>query len=234
MSPSFPREYQLQYLGLEGNVISPTAIDRVLELGDSSEMLSVIDNWSIEAKYVLSLDPSWGSSSFAILLSRFINGRIQILYAEEYERPLFQDVINEIWQLKRRCASLQNIIMDSANTEIYTALCHEFKQNPSLQYLNDKQAWAKKINQPLENYLFVCPVPFSTQGQYMLTHAKRIIEETEDSKALVAISKRYDKLITSLKTAQATENRLEKEATVYDDLFDALRLNLSFYRMENK
>ncbi|MGI8832029.1 MAG: hypothetical protein ACR2IS_05255 [Nitrososphaeraceae archaeon] len=234
MSPSFSREYQLQYLGLEGNVISPTAIDRVLELGDSSEMLSVIDNWSIEAKYVLSLDPSWGSSSFAILLSRFINGRIQILYAEEYERPLFQDVINEIWQLKRRCASLQNIIMDSANTEIYTALCHEFKQNPSLQYLNDKQAWAKKINQPLENYLFVCPVPFSTQGQYMLTHAKRIIEETEDSKALVAISKRYDKLITSLKTAQATENRLEKEATVYDDLFDALRLNLSFYRMENK
>ena len=65
----------------------------------------------------------------------------------------------------------------------------------------------------------------------MLTHSKWLIEETDDDgRALVAIDKRFDKLVTSMKTAQAIENRLDKEATVHDDLFDALRLNLSFYR----
>ena len=34
-SPSFPREYELQYLGLEGNVLSSTAIDRCISLGEA-------------------------------------------------------------------------------------------------------------------------------------------------------------------------------------------------------
>ena len=59
----------------------------------------------------------------------------------------------------------------------------------------------------------------------MLTHTKWLIEEVDEDdggRAMVAIDKRFDKLITSLRTAQATENRLDKEATVHDDLFDSL------------
>ena len=33
-SPSFKREYQLFYLGLEGNIFSPLQIERAVELGE--------------------------------------------------------------------------------------------------------------------------------------------------------------------------------------------------------
>lgn len=102
-----------------------------------------------------------------------------------------------------------------------------------MQYLTEKQNHVKKLGKygQLEKYLFVVPIPFQIKGQDLLSHLKWLIEETdEDGKAMVGIDKRFEKVITSLRTAQAVENRLDKEATIHDDTFDSLRLNLSFYR----
>jgi hypothetical protein len=231
-SPSFPREYQLQYLGLEGNVLSSTAIDRCILLGEQMAQTAPIDNWDIRTKYVLSVDIGWGSSATSIIVSRFVNGKVQIIYSKEFTRPLFQDIIDEIWRLKTKCnGNLQNILMDAANTELYTTLCNEFKQNPSLNYLSNKQAWTKKINQPLESYLFIVPIPFGVHGRNILNHTQRMIEEQEDGSAMIAISKRFEDLITSCRSAYAVEDKLDKERTIFADTFDALRMNLSFYRM---
>jgi hypothetical protein len=48
------------------------------------------------------------------------------------------------------------------------------------------------------------------------------------SKGYLAIppTKEYDKLIISLRTAQARAYSLDKDQTSYDDLLDALRLSL--------
>ena len=40
---------------------------------------------------------------------------------------------------------------------------------------------------------------------------------------------RSDKLITSLRTAVDNDGTLDKEATSYNDIFDAFRLALKFY-----
>ena len=48
--------------------------------------------------------------------------------------------------------------------------------------------------------------------------------------SLIAIDKRFDKLITGLRTAVANEYKLDKEVTSYDDLLDAFRLSLTFYK----
>jgi hypothetical protein len=42
---------------------------------------------------------------------------------------------------------------------------------------------------------------------------------------------KLDKLLTGLRTAVANEYKLDKENTVYDDLVDAFRLALQFYKM---
>jgi len=42
---------------------------------------------------------------------------------------------------------------------------------------------------------------------------------------------KYEKLIVSLRTAQAKEYSLDKEQTSYDDLLDALRLSLKGYNI---
>ena len=39
-SPSFKREYQLFYLGLEGNIFSPLQIERAVELGEYIQRLT--------------------------------------------------------------------------------------------------------------------------------------------------------------------------------------------------
>ena len=41
---------------------------------------------------------------------------------------------------------------------------------------------------------------------------------------------RFDKLITALRTAVDNDGNLDKEATSYNDIFDAFRLALKFYR----
>ena len=88
-SPSFAREYDLQYLGLIGNTFHTKDIDRAIELGKRYNPDRVI----VESQKVLGLDPGWGSSAFGVVLLQVANGRIEVLIAEEYERPRYQSKI---------------------------------------------------------------------------------------------------------------------------------------------
>jgi hypothetical protein len=67
----------------------------------------------------------------------------------------------------------------------------------------------------------------------MLNHTQRIIQETEeDGSALVGIHKSFEDLITACRSAYSIEDKLDKERTVHADTFDALLLNLSWYKWE--
>ena len=46
------------------------------------------------------------------------------------------------------------------------------------------------------------------------------------------ILEKHDKVVTSLRTAQANEYSLDKEQTSYNDSLDALRLSLKGYNIE--
>jgi len=61
----------------------------------------------------------------------------------------------------------------------------------------------------------------------LLAHAKKLVEYSQST---IAINPKFDKLITSLRTAvEKEEGTLDKDATSYDDIFDAFRLALHFY-----
>ena len=45
---------------------------------------------------------------------------------------------------------------------------------------------------------------------------------------------KFDKLITSIRTAFDNDGTLDKEATSYNDIFDAFRLALKFYHFEER
>lgn len=61
----------------------------------------------------------------------------------------------------------------------------------------------------------------------MLEYAKYLLEDPE---GLVAIHPSFQKLITALRTAQATEYKLDKSETSYNDILDAFMLSLQFYK----
>ncbi|MFL6406453.1 MAG: hypothetical protein ACJ71F_05215 [Nitrososphaeraceae archaeon] len=77
----------------------------------------------------------------------------------------------------------------------------------------------------------IVPVNFNKEHKAMLGHCKMILEH-EPGK--IAINPdRFDKLITSLRTAVDNDGTLDKEATSYNDIFDAFRLALKFYSFRN-
>jgi hypothetical protein len=60
----------------------------------------------------------------------------------------------------------------------------------------------------------------------MLAHAKEMLEYQQ---GMVAIHPRFNKLITSLRTAvEKGDGSLDKEVTSHNDCFDAFRLSLMF------
>jgi hypothetical protein len=225
-SPSFEREYCLKYQGLIGNVFSTQSIDNALKVPYNS--LQIEPN----AKKSCGIDPGFGTSSFAIVVTQLVDGKIQVIHAEEYDRPDFSDMINEIWKLKQKCGHITNIYCDSANPVVWQSLKREFDEPFDEKSVREKKAYAMKYNLHIEDQMFVVPVPFAIEGAKMLQHAKWLLEEKdEDCSSLVAIHKeRFHKLVTALRTAIANEYKLDKEQTSYNDILDAFRLALQFYK----
>jgi hypothetical protein len=224
-SPSFPREYELQYLGLVGNVFSSLSIENCQKIQYNPDIINP------NAKKSIGVDAGFGSSKFAIVVTQFVNGKIQVIFAEEYERPNFAAMINRIWEIKQQCGYISNIYCDAANPEIWESLKREFEERYENQYVRDQFAYCKKYNLHIEDRMIIVPVPFSVEGAHMLQHAKWLMEETdEDGSSLIAIDKRFDKLLIGLRTAVANEYKLDKEVSSFNDLTDAFRLALTFYK----
>ena len=189
------------------------------------------ENINPNAKKSIGVDAGFGSSKFAIVVTQFVNGKIQVIFAEEYERPNFAAMINRIWEIKQSCGYISNIYTDAANPEIWESLKRELDERYDVQYVRDQFTYCKKYNLHIEDSMIIVPVPFSVEGSHMLQHAKWLMEETdEDGSSLIAIDRSFDKLLTGLRTAVANEYKLDKEVTSYNDIVDAYRLALIFYK----
>jgi hypothetical protein len=71
------------------------------------------------------------------------------------------------------------------------------------------------------------PVNFNTEHRNMLSNLHAVV-----SKQYLAIDPKYDKLLTSLRTAWAEELNLKKDVTSYDDLIDSLQLALKGFQFK--
>jgi hypothetical protein len=224
-SPSFEREYCLKYQGLIGNVFSTQSIENCQKIDYNPQ--SIIP----DCKVSIGIDPSFGFSKFGIVATRFVNERIETIEAEEFERPDFNDMIQRVWDIKQHHKVDDNnltIWVDAANPEIWSSLKRMINEPHSERFV---LAYYKKNDMNPTLYMKVIPIPFSTNGAKMLQHTKSLLEDKDN---LVAIDKRFDKLLTSLRTAVANEYKLDKEQISYHDLLDAFRLSLQLYQRSNK
>jgi aromatic ring-cleaving dioxygenase len=77
----------------------------------------------------------------------------------------------------------------------------------------------------------VVPVNFNSEHKAMLGHCKMLLEN--DGRNIAINPDRFDKLITALRIAVDNDGTLDKESTSYNDMFDAFRLALKFYRFQD-
>src|SRR5918993_1708051 len=214
VSPSFEREYNLRYLGGIGNVFHTKDIDAAIEKGKLYDP-TIPNTYSQQC---MGIDPAYGSSSFGIIVVQFVDGQLQILHAEEYKRPDFNEMLQKAWDLLVK-HSVEKVMIDGANPSFIKSLKINLGERPD--YENEKKE--------LYKYMKVEPVSFAKDHKAMLGHCKLLLEQ-----GYVAINLDFDKLIISLRTAVAEENILDKGSTSYADIFDAFRLALKHYQIANR
>jgi hypothetical protein len=122
------------------------------------------------------------------------------------------------------------ILIDGANPSFIRSLKYQLGENVDYEQEIEhyKRTYHDVFNLDfLIRNMFVVPVHFAKEHKRMLAHTKKVLEYNGGS---IAINPRFDKLITSLRTVlENGEGLLDKEATSYDDIFEAFRMSLQFY-----
>jgi hypothetical protein len=201
-SPSFEREYNLKYLGLIGNVFHVKDIEAAIEKGKT---LPATGANSYTQKSV-GLDPGFGSSNFGVCITELVDGMINIVHAEEYQRPDFNAMIaTTVKLLDQYDITFDNhsrVFVDGANPSFIRALKDRVDEDPAyeqqIQHWKSSNGAAVVTLDWLQQYMFVLPVAFSKEHKHMLAHCKEMLEYKNGQ---VAINPRHSKLITALRTA---------------------------------
>jgi terminase large subunit-like protein len=223
-SPSFEREYDLQYLGLVGNVFHTKDIEAAIEKGAKydPELAALADD-PFAASYgrAMGIDPAYGSSSFGIVITQLADkSQVQVLYADEFQRPDFNEMLNVTVNLINSY-NIKRVYIDAANPSFIRSLKLAIGEREDYE---NQISYCKKMKWNWHNRMTVIPVSFNVEHKEMLGHVKMILE-----KGLLAINPTFSKLTTALRTAVAEENSLDKEATSHDDILDAYQLALKNY-----
>ncbi len=224
-SSSFEREYNLSWNAPSGNCFSPISIDRAVELGRKYDPITI----NKEAMHSLGIDPGFSSSAFGIVCLEYSDSIIKVVYAEQFEKSSFSEMVQKVWDIKNMVGNLSNVYCDSVNVEYVGAIKEELGENSNWQYIRDKIAHCRKNKLRIENYMKVIPVSFGQEGPSMLVHCRNLLDHEDN---LIAINPKWEKLITALKGAVATEYRLEKSESPFNDLTDAFRLAAKFFTIE--
>lgn len=224
-SMSFEREYNLKFLGNVGNVFLPDKIDAAITRGKTINIYQTIMNNArlrIETQFYIGVDPSWGSSKFAICLIAAIDNLVYVLETIELHRVEFNVCIETaISLLAKYEISISNIcyLVDASSPSVIMSLKQELNEDPN--YLQLIEYRKKNKVRDVYHDFKVIPVNFNTENKKnMLLNIKQLT----DMEMVVLDSNRHNNLITALRSAQANDMILDKQATSNDDSLDAFCL----------
>ena len=117
------------------------------------------------------------------------------------------------------------IFVDGSNPALVRALKMAIGENPNYgKYKKDEID--KKI---YSGSMVVCPIPFNMKSKEMMYSMKELVD-----KGLLVIHEKQKKVIDCLRSAYIINERLDKESTTHDDLFDGIRLALSNYQITQR
>jgi hypothetical protein len=214
-TPSFEREYNLQYLGLVGNVFRTEDIEQAVKEYDIVEYDTMDSYYQYKPQARMGIDPGFGSSNFAITITNFVDGVIRVLHSEHYSRPNHKAMVDLAFQLIQKY-NVTKTVIDASAPSFIRALKTELGENP--QYESKKREeyqWMK-----------VEPIAFQNTHKQMLYHSKFILENK-----YLHVHPKFEKLLISLRTAIATDGILDKQQTSFNDILDSFRLVLWLYKV---
>jgi hypothetical protein len=228
-SPSFEREYNLKYLGKIGNVFHTKDIEAAIEKGRKYNPDNFNPYYSFTSRS-MGIDPAYGSSAFGIVVTQWMDNHIQILHAEEYNRPDYNEMLSLVYGLISKY-QVDKVYIDGANPSFIKSLKLQTGEDPDYdkviaRYRSEGlgDSWTKDMK--------TIPVNFNKEHKAMLGHCNMILED--EGERIAINPDKFNKLITALRTAVDNDGMLDKESTSYNDIFDAFKLALKFYHFQER
>jgi hypothetical protein len=127
--------------------------------------------------------------------------------------------------------NVDSVYIDGANPSFIKSLKLQIGEDPEYDKVIARYR-AEGLDDSWSQNMRIVPVNFKSEHKAILGHCKMILER--DGGKIAINPDRFDKLITALRTAVDNDGTLDKEATSYNDIFDAFRLALKFYRFQEK
>jgi hypothetical protein len=189
-SPSFEREYNLKYLGKIGNVFHTKDIESATEKGRKYNPDNFNPYYSFTSRS-LGIDPAYGSSAFGIVVTQWVDNHIQILHAEEYHRPHYNEMLSVVYGLISKY-QVDKVYIDGANPSFIKSLKLQIGEEADYDRVITRHRSEGLGNNWGENICIV-PVNFNSEHKAMLGHCKMLLEHDAGK---IAINP--DRLINSL------------------------------------
>ncbi len=125
----------------------------------------------------MGIDPGFGSSAFGICVTQFINGKVEVIYAEEFSRTDYQEMVNLFWEIKEKVNHISNVYVDASFPAIIKTLKRQVNEADDWEYVKQKMEYAKKNRLDLEDMMIVIPVAFGNNGGVELLQNAKMIHE---------------------------------------------------------
>jgi hypothetical protein len=119
-SPSFEREYNLKYLGRIGNVFHTKDIEAAIEKGRKYNPDNALNTIRFTSRS-MGIDPAYGSSAFGIVSTEWVDDHIRVLYADEYHRPDYNEMLAVVCGLMSKY-DINKVYIDGANPSFIKSL----------------------------------------------------------------------------------------------------------------
>jgi hypothetical protein len=108
-------------LGQIGNIFHGQNIDAALAKGKLYDP----DDWKTYGYALTSksmgLDPGYGSSAFGVVVTQWYDEHIQILYAEEFQRPDYNEMLDIVYELVSKY-QVDKTYVDASNPSFIKSL----------------------------------------------------------------------------------------------------------------
>jgi hypothetical protein len=240
LSPQeFASWYEAQFIDHFGDLFDYDSIIACENRGRQYGIDQLIDS-QIDFSTVKSIgyDRGHGSSNFGICALEWIPvtkieecgitqagpGILRIIYCQEFSKKIHGDMVNKIINLNNQIRA-RKIYGGAVDPEVLRDIKIGIGERTDYEYL---VARANKQKRPVEQYMQVVPIPESTQGAELNSHAKAWVES-----GLLAIHPNYSELLRQMKIAVTKPNgQLDKTVDNYDSL-DAFKNALKYFNYDS-
>jgi hypothetical protein len=208
-------------LGRIGNIFSSSQVQTCVTLGEQYNTTKIpVSLYNLKA---VGIDPGFSSSSTGIVVLEHVKDNdkhvIRVVDSILIDKGDPNKIVDLCWSIYSRNNYMNtHFFIDGSNAAMTNLLKIKFGESLNWQQIKDfGKNSATKIR----------PISFNSEHKQMLGNLHAVV-----TKQYLAIPEKHKELITSLRTAYASELDLDKKQTSYNDLLDALRLSLKAFEFK--